>query len=194
MSGSRAPWLVVVAVLALAAGGLAWWAGTSAPPGAAPAAVTSGGAGLGSGPVDEPASEAVVAAPARSHTAVEVLRRWDRARAGAYAAGDMTRLRSLYVRGSPAGTADAGVLRSYLRRGLRVDGMRMQLLAVRVLGHAPRRWRLRVTDRLHGAVAVDRAGERVALPRDQASTRVVTLVRRGGRWKVAAVLAAPPAR
>ena len=122
-----------------------------------------------------------------------MLRDWDRARARAYAAVDVARLRMLYAAGASAGLADARMLRSYTRRGLQVEGMRMQLLAVRVLAHAPRRWRLRVTDRLYGAVAVDAFGGRLVLPRDQASTRVVTLVRRsGGRWQVAAVVPAPP--
>lgn len=63
----------------------------------------------------------------------------------------------------------------------------MQVLAVKVLAHAPGRWRLRVTDRLTGAVAV---GEdvRLPLPRDEASTGLVTLRLRDGSWKVASVL------
>lgn len=62
----------------------------------------------------------------------------------------------------------------------------MQLLAVRVLQERPGRLRLRVTDRLTGAVAVGPPG-RVRLPSDTASTRVVVLVRRGGGWQVAEV-------
>lgn len=85
--------------------------------------------------------------------------------------------------------ADVAVLREYRRRGLRVEGMRMQVLSVEVLERMPRRWRLRLTDRLQGAVAVGN-GLEVPLPRDRASVHVVTLEResRAGRWKVAAVL------
>jgi hypothetical protein len=96
-------------------------------------------------------------------------------------------LRSLYVDGSAAGTSDAALLRAYLRRGLRVEEMRMQLLAVEVLREERRLLRLRVTDRLAGAVAVGE-GTRVPLPRDAASTRVVELRRAPGEpWRVATV-------
>lgn len=120
--------------------------------------------------------------------AAEVLRDWDRRRAAAYARGSVRALRSLYVPGSRAGTADVAMLREYRAHGLRVTGMRMQLLRVEVLGRTTHRWVLRVTDRLHGAVAV---GETVSavLPRDRASTRTITFRRseRDGRWRVAAV-------
>jgi hypothetical protein len=126
-------------------------------------------------------------APYNNAPGVDVLHRWDRRRARAYAAGDDRALRALYVSGSTAGERDVRVLGEYRRRGFRVAGMRMQVLAVRVLAHRPGRWRLRVTDRLHQALAV-RDGTRLALPRDHASTRDITLVRLGhGRWRVAAV-------
>jgi len=126
------------------------------------------------------------AAPVASATAADVLRGWDLSRAHAYADGDAGALRSLYVAGSAAGTTDARLLRSYAGRGLRVKEMKMQILAVDVLAHSQGRWRLRVTDRLHAAVAVG-DGARIALPRDEASTRVVALVLRAGIWKVASV-------
>jgi hypothetical protein len=131
---------------------------------------------------------AVAARPAGvTRPAVEVLRGWDEARAAAYASGSVRALRELYV--GAAGAGDVRLLRSYLRRGYRVEGMRMQLLAVEVLGHGPGTWRLRVTDRLAGGVAVGN-GERLTLPRDRASTRTVRLVRDGsGRWQVASVSA-----
>ena len=114
-----------------------------------------------------------------------VLRSWDRARAAAYAAGSVTALRQLYADG--AGATDVRVLRSYLHRGYRVDGMRMQLLAVSVRKHEPGTWVLRVTDRLAGARAVGH-GEPVGLPRDRASTRTVRLERGpDDRWRVVSV-------
>jgi hypothetical protein len=114
-----------------------------------------------------------------------VLRAWDQKRAAAYALGSVAQLRDLYVEAAAA--ADVRVLRSYLRRGYLVEDMRMQLLDVRVLARRPGEWRLEVTDRLAGAVAVGH-GERLVLPRDRASTRTVVL-RHGadGQWRAAAV-------
>ena len=117
--------------------------------------------------------------------AAAVLRAWDRRRAAAYAAGSADRLRALYVR--DAGSSDVGLLEGYRSRGWRVVGMRMQVLALAVTSRESSRLRLRVTDRLVGAVAV-RAAERVRLPRDRASTQRLTLVRgRDGVWRVASV-------
>ena len=119
--------------------------------------------------------------------ASDVLRKWDQARSRAFAEGDVAALRRLYVDGSDAGTSDARLLRAYQRRGLRVEGMRMQLLALEVLDRGPRRLRVLVTDRLTGAVAVGHDG-RTRLPRDQATTRVVEL-RRGPDdvWRMGSV-------
>lgn len=116
----------------------------------------------------------------------EVLRRWDARRAAAYAAGSVRALRRLYVPGSVAGRRDADLLRGYLRRGYRIEGMSTHVLALRVAERRPDRWVLRVTDRLHSAVAV-RHGRRVRLPADGASTRVVAFARAGHGWRVASV-------
>ncbi|HEU5042506.1 MAG TPA: hypothetical protein VFT75_00040 [Nocardioidaceae bacterium] len=127
--------------------------------------------------------------PARLPAAA-VLHAWDRRRADAWAAGDVHALADLYVHRSTAGRGDVALLKAYLRRGLRVTGMRMQVFSLRVLHHAPRRWRLLVTDRLARAVAVSAAGS-ILLPRDGAATRVVGLVRGAdGRWRVTTVRAA----
>lgn len=121
--------------------------------------------------------------------AVDVLRGWDARRARAFARGDPSGLRALYVPGSRAGAADVRLLRSYARRGLRVEGMRTQLLAAEVLLLEPGRVRLRVVERLVGAEAVVLAtGRRLPLPRDGASERAVELRRSAsGDWRVAAV-------
>jgi hypothetical protein len=159
-----------------------------------------------SGQTTSPPARAAAPAAARESPevtvepgALAILRAWDRARARAYASGDIAALRRLYLPGSSAGRADAALLRGYLERGLRVTGMRMQVLEARVLQREPDLLRLRVTDRLTHAVAevagaapaagVAGAAEgRRVLPEDQASTRVVELRRdRGGRWRVAAV-------
>jgi hypothetical protein len=126
--------------------------------------------------------------------ALRVLRAWDGRRAAAYAGGSARRLRDLYLPGSATGAVDVRLLEGYRARGLRVAGMRTQLLGVAVLERRPDRWTLRVTDRLAGAVAVD-AGRRLRLPRDASSTRVVTMMRGGdGRWRVSTVVDAPALR
>lgn len=136
-------------------------------------------------------SRPVLATSASDAPAVAVLRSWDRRRAAAYAAGSPARLRALYVPGAAAGASDVRLLEGYRSRGWRVAGMRMQVLAVTVLDGRGDRWRVRVTDRLADAAAV-RRGERVPLPRDRASTRVVTLTRLpDGTWRVAGVTEPP---
>lgn len=125
--------------------------------------------------------------PDGSASPADVLRAWDRRRAAAYAEGDAAGLRVLYPPGSTAAKADLRLLRGYLRRGLRVTGMRMQLLDVTVLDRSPDRLRLRVTDRLVGAVARGDDGARV-LPRDRASTRMLTMRHTDdGSWQVRSV-------
>lgn len=125
--------------------------------------------------------------------ALSLLHAWDARRASAYASGSIARLHDLYVPGSEAGAADSHLLASYRSRGFRVVGMRTQVLALTVLQRRADRWTLRVTDRLHRAVAV-RAGRRVPLPRDRASIRVLTLVRSADRrWRVSTVVESQPA-
>lgn len=135
-------------------------------------------------------TEAALLADRDATRAATLLRRWDARRAQAWADADPERLAGLYVPGSEAGRSDVAMLAAYRGRGLVVHGLDTQLLAVEVLGRSPDRWRLRVTDRVVGGEVVDRAGVRRALPRDAASTRVVTLLRRAGTWRVAEVVAA----
>lgn len=139
-----------------------------------------------------PAAASAVAAPAagpvppvRDVGALAVLRGWDRARAAAWSAGDVGALRRLYLRGSVAGERDAAMLRSWSARGLRVEGMTMQVVAVEVRSRTPRRMVLVVTDRLVGARATRdrRRGRR--LPGDAVSRRRLVLARQGDRWVVA---------
>ena len=131
-----------------------------------------------------------------------VLSEWDGRRAAAYSSGDVGALRSLYLPGSGAGAADVAVLRAWLRRGLRVEGLHTQVLARRVLVSRAHRLVLRVTDRVVGGVAVRAAASpggatsgggaapavRARLPADRPGERTVTLVRHGGRWVVARVV------
>lgn len=117
---------------------------------------------------------------------VAVLRAWDGRRARAWARGDLRGLRDLYLPGSAAGRRDAAMLAAWTGRGLRVRGMRMQLLAARVRARSARRVEVVVTDRLAHAVAAGH-GTRLPLPRDAASTRTVVLRRLAGEWRVATV-------
>jgi hypothetical protein len=142
-------------------------------------------AGLGRSASTAPTSPAR-AAPDRT-AALTVLRAWDDARADAWQRGRPRALRTLYVEGSQSGRADAALLTAYAERGLRVDGLTVQRADVRVASASDDRLVLVVTDRVVGGTAVGENG-RVALPRDDWSTRTVVLVHRGDRWRVAEVL------
>lgn len=119
-----------------------------------------------------PAASPVATGPAG------ILAAWDERRAAAWAEGDPDALRTLYAAGSRTGAADVRLLRHYLRRGLRVEGLRTQVLALEVVGRASGRLVLVVTDRVVGGRAVGGAVP-VALPADRASTRRIVLVRQG---------------
>lgn len=126
------------------------------------------------------------AATASDARAVDVLRAWDRARAAAWADGDAAALAELYVRGSTAGEQDVAMLRRWTERGLRVHGMRMQVLRVDVRTRSERRLVLWVTDRLTGAVAVRGSDDTTwRLPADRADTRRLVFRRTAGSWRLA---------
>jgi hypothetical protein len=133
-------------------------------------------------PRDATAVPASPAAPAPAPSAV--LAAWDERRAAAWAQGDAAALEDLYATGSRSGAADVRLLRAYAERGLRVEGLTTQVLALRVVERSPRRLVLVVTDRVVGGSAVGGAAP-VALPADRASTRRVVLARQRGRWVVA---------
>lgn len=139
------------------------------------------------GHLPEPAVARLGAAPAPAPDAVAVLLAWDRRRATAYARGDPDALTALYAPGSRAGARDVELLASYVARGLRVRGMRTQVLAVRHVSSRERRLVVEVTDRVRGAVAVGRAA-RVMLPVSRPASRRVTFVRLRGDWLVREVV------
>lgn len=141
----------------------------------------SGPSAAAPGPAGTPVVAGEPPAGARAH---RVLLAWQQARADAYARGSVQRLRDLYLGG--AGRVDVQLLRGYLRRGLTVEELTVQLLGLEVLDQSPGRLRLRVTERLARAVAVGPAARQV-LPRSQPVTRVVVLVRRTDGWRVAFV-------
>lgn len=132
-----------------------------------------------------PATSPSAVSPARSGPAA-VLAAWDARRSAAWAEGDTAALERLYADGSGAGAADVRLLGDYLRRGLRVEGMATQVLALRVAARSPGRLEVVVTDRVVGAEVVG-SGAPVVLPVDRPSTRRVVLVREGPRWVVTGV-------
>lgn len=133
-----------------------------------------------------PGDRAPAAAPVApvSPGVARILADWDERRAAAWASGDVGELTSLYAVGSRTGAADVRLLRDYLERGLTVEGLTTQVLALEVAARSPRRLVLVVTDRVVGARAVGGASP-VTLPADRASTRRIVLVRAGEDWLVA---------
>ncbi|PUA79195.1 hypothetical protein [Nocardioides currus] len=121
--------------------------------------------------------------PAAGAAPRSVLAAWDERRAAAWADGDVEALRDLYVAGSATGRSDARMLAAYVDRGLRVEGLTTQVLALEVLAEEPERLILRVTDRVRGGVVTGAAVD-AALPQDRSSTRTVTLRRVDGAWLV----------
>lgn len=122
--------------------------------------------------------------------ALQVLADWDRRRAAAYRDGDVAALRRLYVPRSDTGASDVALLHAYVERDLRVEGLRMQVLAFRVVRRGPNRLAVEVTDRVQHGMVVG-ATARTPLPADRPERRRVTLARGsgkgGGAWRVVEV-------
>lgn len=160
---------------------------STAAPGPAAAARPSGtGTGFDPGSASD--------GPSRPEArAAAVLRAWDAHRAQAWAAGDARGLRDLYVPGSVAGRADVAMLARWRRRGLAVEGLTTQLLAVHVVSAGPRRLVLRVRDRVTGARVAPAGptstgpGPATPLAAGAEATWEVALRHLGGRWRVASV-------
>jgi hypothetical protein len=131
------------------------------------------------------------AAPAREISAAApdwpaILARLDGRREWAYAASDPARLRKVYVRRSPVLRHDLSMLRAYRDRGVRLHGVRLRVLDVRLLGRTGPYARLRIVDRLDRTTAYTARGT-VRLPRDRATARVVVLRAVADGWRIAAV-------
>jgi hypothetical protein len=119
----------------------------------------------------------------RTADALSLLREWDRHRSQAWADGDAAMLTDLYTHASRTGRRDRAMLAAYAARGLRVTGLRTQVLDASLRSWAPDRVTLEVTDRAVGAQAVGR-GVRIPLPLDRPTTRVISLRRVSGEWLV----------
>lgn len=133
-------------------------------------------------------SERMVA-PEPLRTPVEVVHDWDTQRSAAWAEGDVEALAGLYVPGAAVGRDDAAMLSVYVARGLRVQGLETQLLAVDEIRSDEDEMVLEVTDRVHaGTVTGADVGVERALPRDAVSVRRLTFRVYEGAWRVVRVL------
>src|SRR4051794_41978049 len=83
------------------------------------------------------------------------------------------------------------MLRAWSARGMRVSGLRMQLLRVHVRARTPAALVLEVTDRVAGGIAVPGL---LALPRDLPTRHVVTLRQLEGEWRGGSGPPPPPPR
>jgi hypothetical protein len=185
--------LAVVTGIAWAGAGDVSRAGDGARAAAPPAAVDASSSPTGPPPSPTPstpdARRPAAASPAGGPEVVgrwaAVLDRLDASRAAAFAAGSPSALEEVYVPGSPASRRDESALRRLARSGLRVDGLRLDTVALRVLRESATTVRLQVTDVLAAHRLVDRDGgvlqERAG--RGEA-TWAVTLSRVDGRWRV----------
>ena len=115
-----------------------------------------------------------------------VLGRLDARRAAAFAHGEPRLLRRVYAAGSATLAEDIDTLAAYKVRRLRLE-VAMTLLEVRVARADRERVVLHVVDRLEVAAAVDRAGSRTTLPRDQPTAHVIALARTTDGWRITAV-------
>jgi hypothetical protein len=123
-----------------------------------------------------------------------VLTELDRRRATAWQLGRPELLGRVYVPGSAALRRDRQMLTGYVSRGLWVTGAGLDLLDLHVVSRAPGLVSLLVVDRLRSAVAHNRAGDTVDLPRDRPTRHRIDLRRQDGRWRIARIsLARPPA-
>ena len=134
-------------------------------------------------------------APARSEPAyapdearwASVLRTLDAARARAFVRSDPSLLDHVYAPGSAVRRADAGLIKTYARRGLHLDAVPMRVRVVGVADRTDRRVRLRVVDRL-GRVRVRKdAGPWRTLPDDRPSEHLISLRRVDAGWRIIAI-------
>lgn len=133
-------------------------------------------------PVSQPA--AVQLEPLR------VLHEWDAARSLAWEHADPVALEGLYLPRSTAGVEDVALLKRYAARGVRLRGIRMQVLSARIVVKRETRMQLVVVERFAGAHAETASGAR-SLPAGRPVRRIIDLRRYSGRWLVAAVRSLP---
>lgn len=96
-------------------------------------------------------------------------------------------LRSVYLPGSVQLAQDVRMLRAYLRRGLRVSGVRTRCMVVTLERQLPNRASLVVVDALGEAVAHDAQGSAQPLPHDLPTRHRIRLVMTAAGWRIAGI-------
>jgi len=119
-----------------------------------------------------------------------VLRAWDGRRAAAWSHADAGALSRLYTPRSRAGRSDVRDLHRWHRRGLRVVGLRQQVVRLVVRAETSYRLVLTVTDRTVDAIAVGHH-RRTALPASAWARHRIRLRRAHGTWLVDDVVDQP---
>lgn len=125
---------------------------------------------------------------------LRTLQALDQRRSQVFANADPAGLDSVYVRGSSPWRADQSLLATYRLRGLRVEGLRLDISGLDIQQRATRTPDksavvLRVVDRLVAGAVVDRTGRRTPLPPGRAATRLVTLTAEEAGWRISGVVA-----
>jgi hypothetical protein len=112
-----------------------------------------------------------------------------------FAKVDPAGLDLVYVRGSSPWRSDRALLASYRARGLRIEGLRLQISSLQIQRQVPgtpgsTTVVLRVADRLVAGAAVDMSGRRIPLPPGRPMIRLVTLTGKETDWRISNVVAA----
>ena len=115
-----------------------------------------------------------------------MLARLDAVRGDAFSSADVTRLRAVYVSGSPALQRDRRTLLTLRGSDLRAEGVHLRARSVSVVEHTSREVRLQVSDSLLSYRLVDGAGhvQEQRPGRGVRSWTVVLRVRPDGGWGV----------
>lgn len=116
-----------------------------------------------------------------------VLARLDDRRALAFSRANAHLLDKVYVPGSGLRARDGRVIEAYARRDLRVVGLRMTILALRVEAQSASTAVLSVVDRIRQARAVDSSGRSRPLPNDRPTAHRLLLRRLPTGWRIAAI-------
>jgi len=167
-----------------------WWAGVASVGVTVTTVVVSVRVAGPATPSPHVVRRASASAMAPGPHALAVLRRWDRQRAAAWAAGDRAALAALYTAGSHTGRRDVRDLERWHDRGLRVTGLHQQVAAASLRRRTPGRLVLVVTDRTVDGIAVG-GPHRLALPTSAWLAHRITLQRVGGTWQVVEARVSP---
>jgi len=116
-----------------------------------------------------------------------VLDGFDQVRSRAFEEGRADALEAVYPEGSELLEQDKELLASYVRRGVDIERMRMELLESEVVSATPVHVTLRVTDQLAQARVRLSDGTARDLPRDQPTRRTIELSLTSRGWRISRV-------